>query len=33
MSERKISKLEIIGWIIGLIALGVLIFGIIRELF
>ncbi len=33
MKNQKISKLEIIGWIIGLIALGVLIFGIIRELF
>lgn len=33
MAKQKISKLEIIGWIIGLIALGVLLFGIIRELF
>jgi len=31
--EKRISKLEIIGWVIGLVAIGVLIFGIIRELF
>ncbi len=33
MPKQRISKLEIVGWIIGLIAIAVLIFGIIRELF
>jgi len=33
MTKQRISKLEIIGWVIGLIAIGVLIFGIIREIF
>ena len=31
--KQKISKLEIVGWIIGAIAIAVLLFGIIRELF
>jgi hypothetical protein len=30
--KKSISSLEIIAWIIGLTALGVLIFGIIRAL-
>ncbi len=30
--KRKISPLEIIGWVIGFIALAILIFGIIRAL-
>jgi len=33
MAKKKISKIEIIGWVIGLIAIGVLVFGIIREIF
>jgi len=33
MSKQRISKLEVVGWIIGFIALAILIFGIIRELF
>jgi hypothetical protein len=31
-NKFRISKIEIIGWIIGLIALGVLVYGIFRAL-
>jgi|GEM_PF-3803726 len=31
-NNEKISKLQIIAWIIGFIGLGILIFGIIRAL-
>jgi len=30
--EEKISKLQIIAWVIGFIGLGVLVYGIIRAL-
>ena len=32
MEKRKISKLQILAWTIGFIALGLLVYGIIREL-
>lgn len=30
---KKVSKWEIVGWVIGLIAILILLFGIFRELF
>ena len=32
MVKEKISKLQILAWALGFTALGLLIFGIIREL-
>jgi hypothetical protein len=32
MPKEKISKLEILGWVIGLVAIAVLVYGIIRAL-
>ena len=33
MPKQKISNLQIIAWVLGIIAIAILIFGIIRELF
>ncbi len=32
MRKNKISKLAVAGWIIGIVTLGILAFGIIRVL-
>jgi hypothetical protein len=33
MKKQTLSKLQILAWTIGAIALGLLVYGIIRELF